>query len=261
MLELNNNGLSPLVIINPLEGELVNSNAILSLYQQANITFLPCIAFSLNNFIQASALANQFVNDNLAFATYFKDEPLQNVSAITSRALVNSVFTTQNTSSLFLSSIPRLVKLQDCFSAQSRNANYSPVPYIYTDAHLTYTSLPNAIGFGDYQIVGEPFNENGGPARAVAIHITYINSQYNDYMFIKHCVSTLNSGTTTDTANKCMQALGDLMTFANQTSDIDQSTIGFSGLRDYHTRRHYPNLGPIKECSIMHHIETYNNYL
>lgn len=261
MSELNDNGFSPLVIINPLVGALVNSNAILALYQTANLTFIPCVAFSMNNFAHAVSLANQLITDNLTFATYFKDEPVQNVTAITSRASINTVFTTQNTSLHFLSTMPNLVKLQDCFSAQNRNADYSSFPYIYTDAHLTYLSMPNSIGFGDYQMVGEPFNENGGPARAVAIHITYINSQHHDYMFIRHSVSTINSGTTTDTANKCMQALTDLVTFANQTSDLDQTTLGFRGLQDYLTRRHYPNLGPIKECSIMHHIETYNRYL
>ncbi|PMN12564.1 sce7725 family protein [Vibrio lentus] len=257
--ELNSNNQTPIVIVNPLEGQLIGSPAILNLLQSNN--FLPCIAFSHQNIQSAIQLATQFCDDNVDFATYFKDEPVANVTAITSRALVNSVFVTQNTTSQFLASMPRLVKLQDCFAARGRNADYPLHPYNYSDAHLTYVNMPNAIGFGDYQIIGEQFSESGGPARAVALHITYINSSFHDHMFIKHSVSTLDSGTTSNTANKFLQALNELMNFANQTPDVDQTTLGFTGLRTYHTNQHYPNLGPAKECSVMHHIETIGKYI
>ncbi|NAW90265.1 MULTISPECIES: sce7725 family protein [unclassified Vibrio] len=259
--ELNSNNQIPIVIVNPLEGQLVGSPAVLNLLQSNNLNVLPCIAFSHQNLSSAIQLATQFCNNNVAFATYFRDEPVANVTAITSRALVNSVFVTQNTTNQFLTSIPRLVKIQDCFEAKERNADYPPHPYNYSDAHLTYLSMPNAVGFGDYQIVGEPYSDNGGPARAVALHINYINSSFNNHMFIKHCVSTLDSGTTSNTANKFLQALNELINFANQTPDVDQTTVGFSGLRTYHTNNHYPNLGPAKECSIMHHIESIGKYI
>ncbi|EGR2187610.1 TPA: sce7725 family protein [Vibrio parahaemolyticus] len=259
--ELNSNNQTPIVVVNPLEGQLTGSTAILNLLQSGNLNFLPCIAFSHQNMQSAINLATQFCDDNVDFATYFKDEPVTNVSAITSRAQVNAVFATQNTTSQFLASMPQLVKLQDCFAARGRNADYPLHPYNFTDAHLTYVNMPNAIGFGDYQIVGEQYTENGGPARAVALHITYVNTSFNDHMFIKHCVSTLDSGTTSNTANKFLQALNELMNFANQTPDIDQTTVGFVGLSNYHRTQHYPNLGPAKECSIMHHIESIGNYL
>ncbi|MEQ3492966.1 sce7725 family protein [Vibrio sp. SSH13-20] len=259
--ELNSNNQTPIVVVNPLEGQLTGSTAILNLLQSDNLNFLPCIAFSHQNMQSAINLATQFCDDNVDFATYFKDEPVTDVSAITSRAQVNAVFATQNTTSQFLARMPQLVKLQDCFAARGRNADYPLHPYNFTDAHLTYVNMPNAIGFGDYQIVGEPYTESGGPARAVALHITYINTSFNDHMFIKHCVSTLDSGTTSNTANKFLQALNELMNFANQTPDIDQTTVGFVGLSNYHRTQHYPNLGPAKECSIMHHIESIGNYL
>lgn len=258
---LNTSNFVPILVINPLEGELAgNSNITLS-FQNKTLRFLPCIAFSHNNFSTAVQIAQQLIRDGVNFATYFKDEPTSNVTAITSLASVNAVFTTPSTSSNFLNSLPNLVKIQDCFRAMARNADYPTVPYNFSDAHLTYRNLPNAIGFGDFQIVGSVFSATGGPARAVALHITYINSLFNNHMFIKHCVSTIDNGTTTNTSNKYLEALNELVSFAHRTPDIDQSTIGFQEILSYHARQHYPNLGPIKECSIMHHIETLNKFI
>ncbi|MGF1689311.1 sce7725 family protein, partial [Photobacterium japonica] len=256
--DLNAHNISPLVIINPLVGELIDNNSahLFSELEDENLTFLPCIAFSLDNVPTASQLANQFMSDGQDFATYFKDEPTVDVSAITSRALVNTIRASSNTSHQFQSQMPQLVKITDSFSAQSRNADYPIQPYVFSDAHITYRYTPNAIGFGDYQIVGESFSENGGPARAVAIHITYIEPNNNDNMLIRHCVSTVSGGTTSNTAGKFLEALGQLIVFANQNAALDQSTHGFQAFVDLHNRRHFPNLGPVKENSIMHHIET-----
>lgn len=258
---INIDGHIPLIIVNPLVGQLVNSMDILALTHDATLSFLPCIAFSHQNFSSATRLSAQFVNDNVNYATYFKDEPAGNITAITSRAVINTVFSTQSTSAQFLANMPRLVKVQDFFNARSRNADYPTQPYNYSDAHLIYNNLPNAIGFGDFQIVGEAYSDDGGPARAVAIHITYINTLVNDQIYIKHCVSTLESDTTSNTGRKFLQALDDVINFANVTNDVCQLTEGFVGLVDYHNRQHYPNLGPIKECSIMHHIESIERYL
>lgn len=41
-------------------------------------------------------------------------------------------------------------------------------------------------GFGDFLIVGDEFSESGGPAYAVAIHLTYINTKHEDEMYIYH---------------------------------------------------------------------------
>ncbi|MDV5171042.1 sce7725 family protein [Photobacterium rosenbergii] len=261
--ELNANNINPLVIINPLVGDLVgnNSSDFFSDLIGEGLNFFPCIAFSQQNITSACQLANHLLGDGVDFATYFRDEPTVNVSNITSNALVNTVRATPNLSQIFQSQIPRLVKITDSFEAQSRNADYSTHPYVFSDAHVTYTNLPNAVGFGDYQIVGEPYTENGGPARAVAIHITYIEPACNDLMLIKHCVSTINSGTTSNTGGKFLEALGALITFANQTPALDQTTVGFQAFIDLYNRQHYPNLGPVKENSMMHHIETISNYL
>lgn len=255
---LNATSVIPLVIINPLVGDFSGSDN-LDLFlelKDKEIDFLPCIAFSQNNFSNASALTGQFTEGGTAFATYFRDEPTSNVSLITSKADVNAVRFTPNLSQQFQTQTQRLVKVADSFEPAARNADFSELPYNFSDAHLTYSMQSNAIGFGDFLIVGEEFSENGGPARAVALHITYIEPNSGHKMLIKHCVSKVDSGTTTNTAKKFLEALDTLVTYASKTPAIDQGTVGFQAFLDLHSRRHFPNLGPVKENSIMHHLET-----
>lgn len=261
--ELNKHGISPLILINPIEGDMKSANNF-DLYVELvknSLKFLPCVSFTTNSFQVSSSLVTQLIQDNIEYSTYFKDEPTQNSSIIVNNARINTVRKTNNTTNHFLTSTPNLVQISDSFSSQSRNADYPTHPYIFSDAHLTYTNNPNMIGFGDYQIVGESFSESGGPARAVALHITYIDAASNNLMLIKHCVSVSNNGTTTGTAAKFLEALNDLINFANATPSVDQSTLGFKAFLSLYNRQHYPNLGPAKENSIMHHIETINNYL
>ena len=261
--ELNKNNIHPLIIINPLVGQLTNSspNDFLNELKTEKLTFLPCIAFNHQNLNHSIQLANQLISTQQRFATYFQDQPTTPVLNITTTAIFNTIRSTPNMSIQFQSQLPRVVKITDSFEAQNRNADYTIHPYFFSDSHLTYRDTANAVGFGDYQIVGEPFTENGGPARAVAIHITYINANDHNSMYIKHCVSTIDNGTTSNTASKFLEALDQLMLFNNQTIDLDQTTLGFQGFIDLHSRRHYPNLGPVKENSMMHHIETISNCL
>ncbi|WP_432455884.1 sce7725 family protein [Agarivorans sp. QJM3NY_29] len=260
---LNGSNITPMVIINPLVGELVAHDSIdfYSDLVKKQLDFLPCVAFSQANFGAAYKLATQLSSDLLLFSTYFKDEPTFDVSSITASSKVNSVRESSNTTQRFIGSLPRLVKIKDSFNAQGRNADYPPLPSVYSDEHVTYSQVSNAIGFGDYQVVGEPYSESGGPARAVAIHITYIDPSQNNVMLIKHSVSTTDSGTTTNTGTKFLEALDELIQFANSTPALNQTTEGFQAFLDLHARRHYPNLGPVKEYSIMHHIESISSFL
>lgn len=259
IIKLNEFGHCPLVIINPIEGEVSDNNLIYSTFKSSSVSFIPCIAFCHANFQVANNLALQFIGDGVQFASYFKDEPTTNVNAILLNSLVNAVRVNANSSVSFINQTPNLVKIQDSFQTKERNADFPTQPYIYSDILSLYKNQPNCAGFGDFQIVGELFSSSGGPARAVALHITYFNSNYNNYMFIKHCVSTIDSGTTSNTAGKFIEALNALISFSLTNPEIDQTTLGFQEFISLHKRQHFPNLGPAKESSMMHHIETIVN--
>lgn len=65
-------------------------------------------------------------------------------------------------------------------------------------------------GFGDFLIVGDDYFESGGPAYAVAIHLTFIDPTQDSEMYIYHFKSDRTS-TPTDPAGKFAEALEKLV--------------------------------------------------
>lgn len=148
------------------------------------------------------------------------------------------------------------VLIRDGFE-QKRNADYDRVDP-FSDLHVTYREL-GMQGYGDFLTVGDHYSEGGGPAYAVAIHLTFIDPDKDDAMFVYHFVSDSND-TPTDPAGKFAQALTKLV----QTLDAGNSklleTSAIEEFRRLHERGHFPGLGYIKKLSIKHHLETLADY-
>src|SRR5690606_7047031 len=110
-------------------------------------------------------------------------------------------------------------------------------------------------GFGDFLIVGDDYSEGGGPAYAVAIHLTFINPDDEDVMYIYHFVSSTND-TPTDPGGKFAQALAKLIAkLESGTSKLFESSA-IKEFRDLNEKGHFPGLGSVKKLSMRHHIET-----
>jgi hypothetical protein len=139
-----------------------------------------------------------------------------------------------------------MVLLRDGFNKQARNSDYRGTEH-FSDLYRTYSSS-GYYGFGDYQSIGFPFAVGGGPANAVAIHLTYKNG---NAVHVEHFVSTNRA----DTAAMFLQALNSLIGAVNQVPSRFVNTSGVDDFIDYHGRQHFPNLGPVKRSSIKHHLE------
>lgn len=141
-----------------------------------------------------------------------------------------------------------------------KNSEYSKIPFEeFSELHLTYGDM-NMDGFGDFLIVGDSYSEGGGPAYAVAIHLTFIDPDKDDVMFIYHFVSTTND-TPTDPAGKFAQALKKLIDRLDSgTSKLFESNA-IKEFRNLHAKGHFPGLGYVKKLSMKHHIETLADYL
>ena len=142
-----------------------------------------------------------------------------------------------------------------------KNAEYAKVPLEeFSELHLTYSSDLNMAGFGDFLTVGDSYSESGGPAYAVAIHLTFIDPDKDDVMYIYHFVSTTND-TPTDPAGKFAQALKKLIDKLNAGDSKLRETDAIKEFRDLHAKGHFPGLGYVKKLSMKHHIETLADYL
>lgn len=149
------------------------------------------------------------------------------------------------------------ILLRDGFHRQ-KNADYPPIEE-FSDLHITYPD-EGADGFGDYLTVGDDYSEGGGPAYAVAIHLTFIDPKKDDVMYVYHFVSTTKD-TPTDPAGKFGQAIAKLIAKLDSGDSNLFNSGALAELRDFHDKGHFPGLGLVKKLSMKHHIETIADYL
>ena len=137
---------------------------------------------------------------------------------------------------------------------KERNNDYSKnEDEFFSDDHLYYSD--GYVGFSDYTIVGQEYQESGFAPYAVVIHIVYFDDKKN--LRIRHFVSDSNDDIS-DPANKFYEAVSKLVEW---NSNMKLETEGIHIFEELHRTGAYPGLGVVKKLSIMHHIELMGNYL
>jgi len=150
---------------------------------------------------------------------------------------------------------PRVL-LRDGFKRR-RNKDH-PLLEPFSDLHVTYPE-EGMNGFGDFLIAGDDYFESGGPAYAVAIHLTFIDSEKDDEMYIYHFKSD-RQDTPTDPAGKFIEALNTMIKTLNKPDSKVLETKAVKEFRELHKKKHFPGLGYVKKLSMNHHIETLADY-
>jgi hypothetical protein len=148
------------------------------------------------------------------------------------------------------------ILLRDGFE-RKRNRDYEPLER-FSDLHATFRD-EGMDGFGDFLIVGDEYSEAGGPAYAVAIHLTFIDPDDDNSMWIHHFVSE-RQDTPTDPAGKFAEALAKMMKVLNRSNSKIIETSAVQEFRALHRQGHFPGLGQVKKLSMNHHIETLADY-
>lgn len=147
------------------------------------------------------------------------------------------------------------VLLADKFNKQERNNDYIEIDdEPFSEDHLYYAE-DGYVGFADYSVVGEEYNETGFAPYAVAIHIVYFDE--DESLRVKHFVSDSNDDIS-DPAGKFQEALSKLVEW-NAEKKLD--TVAMREFEDLYRREAYPGLGTVKKLSIMHHLELIGKYL
>lgn len=149
------------------------------------------------------------------------------------------------------------VLLRDGVEHVKRNRDYVPLQK-FSDLHLTFED-EGMDGFGDFLIVGDEYSESGGPAYAIALHLTFIDPDKEDEMWIHHFLSE-RQDTPTDPAGKFAEALRRMMLVLNNPNNKILETEAVREFRKLSTDGHFPGLGHVKKLSMNHHIETLGRY-
>lgn len=146
------------------------------------------------------------------------------------------------------------VLIKDGFKKQ-KNKDY-PLMESFSDLHATFSD-EGMDGFGDFLIVGDEYSETGGPAYAIAIHLTFIDD--DEEMKIYHFVSE-RKDTPLDPAGKFQEALNNMMNVLDAPGSTVIESSAVEEFRKLHAEGHFPGLGYVKKLSMNHHIETLADY-
>lgn len=142
------------------------------------------------------------------------------------------------------------VIVRDGFISQARNADYPRLDF-FSDLHSTYAGS-GYYGFGDFSVIGDEYSPGGGPAHAVAIHLTELNVARE--IDTNHFISTRTTGTV-DTAGKFMEALDKLVAHVRARRRSFTYSQACAEFEAHHTNQHFPGLPTVKRLSIRHHLE------
>ncbi len=148
------------------------------------------------------------------------------------------------------------ILIRNGFKSQKKNSLYPPSEH-FSDLHVTYGD-EGMDGFGDYLIVGDDYTESGGPAYAVAIHLTYCDS--DDDMFIYHFKSD-RTDSPTDPGGKFLEALQKLVAAVKKPKSRIFKSTAVKAYLDLYKKQHYPGLGYVKKLSMQHHIELIADFI
>lgn len=257
-------GAQAIVIVNPRHGDMRTNGASISALLEQNYRGNDAISAGLllrsdTSTDEAGSLIEMHADHPQAIIHAGFTEPKLLASLLGERMRqTTNIFIEEQASTLyrrhFQDSTRVLVK--DGF-VQQKNADYDPVDP-FSDLHVTYEEF-GAQGYGDFLTVGDRYTEGGGPAYAVAIHLTFIDPDNDNAMFVYHFKSDTND-TPTDPAGKFRQALQKLVDrYESGASRLFYTSAIQEFLVLYETG-HFPGLGYVKKLSIRHHLETLARY-
>jgi hypothetical protein len=249
-----------ILIANPGVGELKDDQSLLWEY---------IFDGPLQDYVNCSAGLCLTANDSLTdakafFATHvvptavihygFSDgKDLANVIAEANPNITEHVFVGQHSSTLYRKHFKEATRVlvEDGFI--SRNNKEYPASEPFSELYLTVQEM-GCQAIGDFLMVGSDYRDGGGPARAVAIHLTYADPAADNAIAIKHYVSD-QVDTIEDPAGKFAEALKKLVKdISKPNSPIFQTTAVEEYLQLYE-KKHFPGLGYVKKLSMQHHIE------
>lgn len=258
-------GAGIIVIINPRIGDFSDYNTeLLNLINEKHSedkqVTVGVLLDETTTLEQASALINAFEGYSIALVHSGFSQSKALAAKITGNAeIACSVFEDGKSGKMYQKHFayqPNRVLLRNGFEKR-RNADHPDVE-VFSDLHLTY-GLEGMTGFADFLMVGDDYQESGGPAYTVAIHLTYINADDDDIMYIRHFKSD-RQDTPTDPAGKFAEALAKLILHLGSTDSHYYETTAISEFRQLHKKGHYPGLGYVKKLAMKHHIETFARY-
>lgn len=149
------------------------------------------------------------------------------------------------------------IRLDDVFEKQQKNADFLNIQaHKFTEEHLYYT-VDDYQGFADFTVLPSEYIDGGSTPRAVVIHLTYLNPEAENQIWIRHFTSETNDSIA-NVQGKFAEAAHKALQFCNHLPLTNSAT---EELRKYYDEARYPGLGTVKKISIKNHLLVISNFL
>lgn len=247
-------GIQPIVIINPCIGDFSKAEANLLQIALEKKNFTPCIKAKSPADLSILEGGQLTIDKCAIFIENSVDKAFIEEISQASRIFVNK----EKVHPGALSRLKNVVLFGDFFDKKIRNADYKAESF-YSSLHTEWKSYSNAIGFGDYTILSEEYSEAGGPAYVVTVHLSYINHDEFDAMYVRH-FSSFNDDSPANPGGKFKSALEKVFEYIDHNPKSFTETLGLRELLDLRGSP-FPGLGQVKKYCMKHHIETTCNFV
>lgn len=146
-----------------------------------------------------------------------------------------------------------IVRLDNRFSAEQRNADYLSIPPEKFSEELSFFTNDRYAGYSDFTLLPMQFSDGGFLPRAVVIHWSFLkqSSMGVTEIWMAHYTSTSNYSTT-NVAGKFMEAAEKLLTSAEKPCFSENQAL--KELDTYYRSNRYPGLGVLKKLTVQNHI-------
>jgi hypothetical protein len=151
----------------------------------------------------------------------------------------------------------QFIRMDDVFERQDRNSQFLNIsPHKFTEEHLYYTE-DGYQGFSDFSVLPKEYIEGGSTPRAVVIHLTYLNRQAENQIWIRHFTSISNDSIA-NVQGKFAEAAWKAVKFCAELPLLNSAT---KELKRYYDDARYPGLGTVKKISLKNHMLIVNDFL
>lgn len=250
-------------IVNPFKGEKFGDTEFFLTYLSAieNRKFLPAFHYSDNaEYIISSIEKYNLDNCLLVCLDNFSDE--EGLKKLCSNEKVSKIMLLEPHKYRSLDrSIKALnkfyIRLDDVFEKQQKNADFLNIPaHKFSEEHLYYDQ-DGYQAFADFTTLPSEFVEGGITPRAVVIHLTYLNTDLENQIWIRHFTST-DVDSISNVQGKFAQAAQKAIKFCDNLPLMNSAT---NELKNYLEEGRYPGLGTVKKVSIKNHLLIISDFL
>lgn len=250
-----------IIIVNPKHGDFKNNSmpifdeTITPKLQNYQNCYLGYIIDSNSSLIDITNFIDEYEEYNIALIHngYTKAKELSN-SINGHDCIRKHIFIDQTSGKLYQREFKKgdieRILIRDGFNKSNSNREYPDTEH-FSDLHITYID-EGMDGFGDFLIVGNNYSESGGPAYAIAIHISYLEDDQD--MYIYHFLSD-RMDSPADPAGKFNEALNKFINTGNEPDSLIYKSNAYEEFEELFNTGHFPGLGYVKKLSMQHHLE------